>query len=843
LGSMGESAIRGCGSPVMELVGAFRNSSIRVKLSLLVIFNGSLAVFLVGVFLLGYEKFELRDAAAREISIQAGIVADSSTAAVSFTDESAATEILTALRSDPNLIEAAIYGADNRLFAWYEHRGPGVVSSRPPPHPRRTGLYFENGNLFVSRPVLLRGQPIGAVFLKASMNEVDSRLRRYAGIVCLVLLASLGLALLLSTRLQRTITGPLAQLSSVARLVSVEKDYSVRAVKHASDEVGFVIDSFNDMLAQIELREQARKGAEESLRESEERFALAARGANDGLWDWKASTGLMYLSSRGNQILGYPETEKYWTSEDWYGLVHHSDRDRSKAEWLAVGESASGELVSEYRMRRRDGTFIWVLNRGKAVKDGNGAAVRIAGSLTDVTEGKIADPLTGIPNRLYFLDRLESALEASRYADHPFAVLFLDLDRFKLVNDSLGHAAGDDLLSEIAVRLQSSVSESALAGAKGTSVVARLGGDEFAILLLGAARQTDATLLAERVLTHLSAPFQIGNRQLHAGVSIGIAFSSSGDSPEDLLSNADTAMYYAKKAGRGRFEVFDEGMREQAIARLEIETELRKAIDDHELVLFYQPQVSLRDRRITGFEALVRWQHPVRGLVMPGEFIQIAEETDLIVPLGRWVLGEACRQMALWQRRFTQGPPLTISVNVSFKQLTGAGFVEDVKLALAGTELIPGTLRLEMTESTAMTNADETADTLRQLKELNVGLEIDDFGTGYSSLSTLNRLPFDTVKIDCSFVRDLGTSEESLEIVRAILDLARSMSMNVVAEGVETIDQLQKLNALGCTHAQGYYFSKPVGANAAALLFEVEAFKHAFGKIEAGIHEDEFVTS
>ncbi len=686
-------------------------------------------------------------------------------------------------------------------------------------------MYFENGKLYVSRPVLLHGQPIATVFLTASMNEVDSRLRRYVGIVCLVLLASLGIAILLSTRLQRSITGPLAQLSSVARLVSIEKDYSVRAVKHASDEVGFMIDSFNDMLAQIEMREQARRGAEESLRESEERFALAAKGANDGLWDWKASSAKCICPLAGIRSSATPKPRNTWSPEEWYSLVHHADRDRVKSEWDALGESGSGELVSEYRMRCRNSTFIWVLSRGKAVRDENGAVIRIAGSLTDVTEGKIADPLTGIPNRLYFLDRLENAIETYRHSGLPFAVLFLDLDRFKLVNDSLGHAAGDDLLLEIATRLRSSVRENSPAGVKGGSVVARLGGDEFAILLLGAGRETDATFLAERVLAHLSAPFQIGNRQIHAGVSIGIAFGASGETPEDLLRNADTAMYYAKKAGRGRFEVFDEKMREQAIARLEIETELRKAIDDRELVLFYQPQVSLRDRRITGFEALVRWQHPVRGLVMPAEFIQIAEETDLIVPLGRWVLNEACRQMALWQRRFSLNPPLTISVNVSFKQLTGAGLIEDVKLALARTELLPGTLRIEMTESTAMTNAEETAHTLRQLKELNVGLEIDDFGTGYSSLSTLNRLPFDTVKIDCSFVRDLGTNEESLEIVRAILDLARSMSMNVVAEGVETSDQLQKLNTLGCTHAQGYYFSRPVGANAAALLFEVEAFQ------------------
>jgi diguanylate cyclase (GGDEF)-like protein/PAS domain S-box-containing protein len=824
----------------------FRDSSIRVKLSLIVVLDASLAVLLVGGFLLGYERHELRDAAARELSIQAGIVADNSTAALSFADQRAAFETLAALRADPDLIEAAIYDRNNQLFARFErgrgeHLGPSPSEGWPALlRPAQSGVKFVNGNLYVSQTVLLAGQTIGTVILASSMNQVATRLRRYVGFVCLVLLFSLGTALLLSTRMQRTITGPLAQLSSVARLVAVKKDYSVRAIRHGADEVGFLTDSFNEMLMQIEIREQARRGAEESLRESEERFALAARGANDGLWDWKASTGKMYLSPRGNQMLGLPEVEKWWTAEEWESRYHPGDSDRVRAEWNAVHQNAKGDFVSEYRMRCRNGSFIWVLARGKAVRDGNGRVIRLAGSLTDVTEGKIADPLTGLPNRLYFLDRLEDAIDVARCRDLPFAVLFLDLDRFKLVNDSLGHAAGDELLIEIATRLRTSVQTAAISehadgppGAGGSSVVSRLGGDEFAILLHGNDLQAEAAMLAECVLRHLNAPFHIGNRQMFAGVSIGIALSSSGATAEDLLRNADTAMYYAKKAGRARYKVFDEGMREQAIARLELETGLRKAVEDNQLEVWYQPQVSLPGHQITGCEALVRWRHSERGVVPPIDFISIAEETDLIIPLGRWVLGEACRQMADWQRRFAFDPPLTISVNVSFKQLTGAGFVEEVRRILAATELRPGTLRLEMTESTAMTNAAETIDTLRRLKALNVGLEIDDFGTGYSSLSCLNRLPFDTVKIDCSFVKALDEDEESAEIVRAILELARSMNLNVVAEGVETAEQLQRLTSLGCTQAQGYYFSKPLTNGAAALLFEVESMKRAFRLIEA----------
>jgi diguanylate cyclase (GGDEF)-like protein/PAS domain S-box-containing protein len=813
----------------MKRLTAVRNSSIRSRLTLLVVLNGSLALLLVGTFLFGYEKFENREAATRELSTQARIVAVSSTAALSFADEPAATETLNALRADPNLVEAAIYDRHNRLFARFQR---GSSSGRPPEAPRRTGVYFENGNLLVSQPILLGREQIGAVLLKHSMSEVNLRLRRYTGIVCLVLLVSLGVALMLSARMQRAITEPIAELSKVARLVSGKKDYSVRAARHTTTEIGFLIDSFNEMLSQIEFREEARRGAEESLRESEERYALAARGANDGLWDWKLTTGKIYFSPRWNQMLGDPETEKWTDPEDWFSRIHPSDRERVKSEIAAHREGRTKEFVSEYRIRKRNGTFIWMLSRGIVVRDAAGTAVRMAGSQTDITEGKIADPLTGLSNRLYFMDRLENSIEAARYRDVRFAVLFLDLDRFKLINDSLGHAAGDELLEGIAGRLRARVREfDAVHGGRVASIASRLGGDEFGILV-NIHQPSEAALLADRILQHLSAPFQIDGRQVFATVSIGIALSSSGDTPEELLRRADTAMYRAKTGGKARFAVFDEGMRTEAISRLEIETELRTAIDERQLTLHYQPQVSIHGQRITGFEALVRWKHPVRGLVQPSEFIPVAEETDLIVPLGRWVLGEACRQMAEWQRDVAFEPPLTIAVNVSFKQLTDAGFVEDVRRILAETGLCPGTLKLEMTESAVMENPAAAIDTLRRLKDLNAGLEIDDFGTGYSSLSHLNSLPFDTLKINRSFVGKLSGDKESWAIVKTILDLARSMNLDVVAEGVETADQLQTLAALGCARAQGYYFSKPVAADAVPRLFQVEALKRAFRRLE-----------
>jgi diguanylate cyclase (GGDEF)-like protein len=470
-------------------------------------------------------------------------------------------------------------------------------------------------------------------------------------------------------------------------------------------------------------------------------------------------------------------------------------------------------------MRHHNGSFIWILTRGLVVRDEDGIAIRMAGSQTDITEGKVADPLTGLPNRLYLLDKLQNAVEAYSQRPSLFAVLFLDLDRFKLVNDSLGHAAGDALLTGISSRLLSW-----LEGFRRTSgpqsIVARLGGDEFGILLHGPENIEAVFRFAEGLLKNLELPFLIEGRQVFATVSIGIALSTSAETPEHLVRNADTAMYYAKARGKSRYELFDESMRDRALARMEIEAGLRRAIEGNELMLYYQPQVSLLDQRVLGYEALVRWNHPQRGILSPGEFVPIAEETDLISHLGRWVLREACRQMAAWHQAWPSDPPLSISVNVAARQLNENDFPDFVAQALRESGLNPASLKLEMTESSIMDNPEKAAATLRRLKSMGLGLEIDDFGTGYSSLSYLQRLPFDTVKIDRSFVKELGTGAEASEIVRTILDLARSFNMHVVAEGVETVDQMNSLSALGCDTAQGFLFSKPVTPAAAAAGIE-----------------------
>ena len=718
---------------------------------------------------------------------------------------------------EPHVLVACLYDSHGHLFA--EYRSSSSAPALKTPQLRPDGAYFDNGSLTLFRGVTLNGERSGSIALIFDLHDFSSRLVEYAKIALLVLLVSVLATFLISLRLARFIGDPLIQLAAVARQISINKDYSVRAQIRSGGETGLLVDSFNEMLSQIESREQALNNALSSLQESQERYALAAEGANDGLWDWNLITNEIYFSPRWSLMLGYSESERWTTPHEWFSHIHADDCARVRAEIAAHCENKTQEFVSEYRMSHKSGGYIWTLSRGIAIRDSAGKAVRMAGSQTDVTEGKIADPLTSIPNRLYFMDRLESAIETSRRHGGQFAVMFIDLDGFKLVNDSLGHAAGDELLIDVAGRLRASIRSSVRQDGPGQTVVARIGGDEFAILLSHVHQENDASTVASRILDRIGEPFHIDGRRMFVSASIGIALSPTGDTPEDLLRNADTAMYHAKTSGKARYEFFNDGLREQAVTRFETETGLRKAIDENQLVVYYQPIVSLSDNRIVGFEALVRWMHPERGLVPPGEFIPVAETTDLIVLLDRWVLNESCRQMAEWQRSYAPDPPLMISVNISARQFSDSRLAEYVELALAESGLNHSSLALELTESSIMGDTEQAVLTLERLNEMGIRLEIDDFGTGYSSLSYLQRLPFDILKIDRSFVCELTAGSGSMDIVRAILELARSFRLEVIAEGVETEEQLRNLRNLGCNHIQGFLYSKPLDASAAERLY------------------------
>ncbi|MBW3635275.1 MAG: EAL domain-containing protein [Armatimonadetes bacterium] len=578
-----------------------------------------------------------------------------------------------------------------------------------------------------------------------------------------------------------------------------------------------------------------RQQTEKALRQSEERYALAARGSNGGLWDWHLETGEIYLSPRWDAMLGYGENEPDAPSRSkkpaaWLERIHPDDRQGVEEQIELHRSGGALHFESQYRLRCKDGTYRWMSGRGLAVRDVAGRATRMAGSQNDIHERKqveeqllhnaFYDTLTGLPNRALFMNHLERALaRAKRHPNYLFAVLFLDLDSFKMVNDSLGHLAGDRLLMGVAQRLQECL--------RTNDTIARLGGDEFSILLDNIHEAGDAIRVAERIQRDLGAPFALveqSEQEVRASASIGIALSTTHyDDPAHLLRDADTALYRAKEQGRARYEMFDTAMHTKVVARLQLENELRRAIERQEFVVHYQPIIALESGRIAGFEALARWQSPQRGLVPPGEFIPVAEENGLIVPIDRGVLLAACLQMRQWQQLHPRETPLTISVNLSTKHFAQSGLIEQIAQSLERTGIAPHSLKLEITESAIMQEPETVTGKLHQLRELQTQISMDDFGTGYSSLSYLHRFPLDTLKIDRSFINRLGQTEENGEIVQTIVTLAHHLKMDVVAEGVETEEQAAQLKAMGCEYGQGYFFAKPLPAEAVEALLAAEA--------------------
>ena len=559
-----------------------------------------------------------------------------------------------------------------------------------------------------------------------------------------------------------------------------------------------------------------RHRAERELRDAQERFRSAFEHAPIGM-GLSGIDGRFFRVNRAlARMLGRAEDELLGAS--MLGLTHPEDRPQvvEASDRLLAGDVPTSRV--EMRFLHVDGRAVWVGVSVSVVRDVAGQPLYMVSQAEDITERKasgerlahqaIHDPLTGLPNRLLFVDRLRRALaatDASRNGDTVgppagrVAVLFLDLDHFKVVNDSLGHSAGDRLLVAVADRLRAAIRPS--------DTVARFGGDEFTVLCTGVPDETTARELADRVAKAVCRPVQLAEGEVFVTASIGIALSGGElETPETLLRNADSAMYGAKDHGRSRAELFDAGAHDRAVTHLRTGNELHRALERNELRLHYQPIVSLETGRITGFEALMRWQHPERGMVRPDEFIPLAEESGLIVPMGRWALQEACRQASWWH---AQGAPVTISVNLSPRQLAESTLIDEFAEVLRRTSVDPSAIWLEITESTLMRDAESAVVTLGKLRALGVHLSVDDFGTGYSSMTYLKRFPVEALKVDRSFVDGLGEESGDTAICTAVVSLAHALGLRAVAEGVETASQMATLRQLGCELAQGYLFGRP----------------------------------
>ena len=570
-----------------------------------------------------------------------------------------------------------------------------------------------------------------------------------------------------------------------------------------------------------------RKEAETKLREAEQRYRTLVERVPAVVYIQEIgdSDSAVYMSPQIEALTGYSPEECEDSDLRWR-MVHPEDRGRIQSEDGRTGEP--GEVFStEYRVLHRDGRTKWVRNEAVMIEDETSQVRYWQGFMLDITERKALeqemhhqahhDPLTGLQNRALFMDRLKHASARANREGSRVGVLFTDLDNFKVVNDSLGHKAGDQLLIAIAGRLEADL--------RPGDTAARIGGDEFTILAENVTSVGDVVRMAERIAEILQPPFALDQHEVFFTTSIGIALSSPlQQQPADLIRHADMAMYKAKQRGKARYEVFETSMGTDALERLRLEIELRRALGRGEFRVYYQPIVALESGRIVGTEALVRWEHPRRGLLVPGEFLSVAEDTGLILQIGEEVLREACHQLRAWQRRYPAPKPLTVSVNLSPRQLFGPELAAEI---LAETEIDPTTLQLEITEGVMTSNdANSANSTLRSLKDLHIQLAVDDFGMGYSSLSYLKRFPVDFLKIDRSFIAGLGQdtdgASKDAEIVPAMIDLTHALGLKAVAEGVETAEQLAQLQDMGCDFAQGNYFSEPLPSKELSTLLDKE---------------------
>jgi diguanylate cyclase (GGDEF)-like protein/PAS domain S-box-containing protein len=612
-----------------------------------------------------------------------------------------------------------------------------------------------------------------------------------------------------------------ASVASIA--VHAMKGTSFYAVLLVAPIVVIIYVTYKTYLKNVESSanqaEQAQRHAE-LLEESEQRFRSAFHYASIGMALVSENGRWLQVNRSLCQLVGYTEAELLNT--DIQSLTHPDELGEFLIQQSRLTKGLVDGYQAEKRYMHKSGAEVWTLLSVSRVRDPETKSLRFIFQIQDISDRKRAeaqlvhdafhDGLTGLPNRALFVDHLKLAIARHQRREYPlFSVLFFDLDRFKLINDSLGHLIGDQLLVAMAQRIQGCL--------RPGDTIARLGGDEFTVLLEDLKSNSEAIHVADRIQRELSAPFDLEGRQVFTSASIGIAPSTTGyERPEHVLRDADTAMYYAKSLGGSRYQVFDKSMHVRAVKLLEMQNDLRQAIEKNELFVEYQPIVALDTFKITGFEALARWKHSTQGLIGPAQFIPVAEDTGLILPIGQWILREACRQARAWQQLYVGDENLTMSVNLSGKQFAQPDLINLIKDVLAETGLEPKSLKLEITESVVVENVDAASEMLTQLRNLGVGLSIDDFGTGYSSLSSLHRFPISTLKIDSSFVSRMIGHNENTEIVKTIMSLAGNLGMDVTAEGVETLEQVTRLRSFGCGRGQGFFFSRPLSAADAEAL-------------------------
>jgi diguanylate cyclase (GGDEF)-like protein/PAS domain S-box-containing protein len=777
----------------------------------------SLATSLMGLLaaiaaIAAYDQYSLRAVLSEEFSVMSKVIADHSSAAVVFDDNTLAQNNLNALQYREGVLVGCMYRTNTNdgteklpapmLFAHFQ--SDDQQTCPPVTLPPAQQIHFENRYLEILQPISVDGGAVGVLYLRVSLNAVNTQLQHKLLAMIPVVLFAVSIAVLIGVLLSRHISHPLTMLGKTAALVAENDNYAIRADKYSDDEVGQVVDSFNHMLTVIE-HEDAR------LRESEEKFRLISESSKVGIFQMDSRGQCTYVNEELASITGL--SSEQLLSQGWLSVVHPDDKRRVGDQINTLIQKTSQHIAIDCSLLRPNGTVKWITGDIAPLRDADQQQIGFLGTLSDISELKQAydqlehmafyDTLTGLANRRLFRNRLEHMLNNIQRTHNSVALILIDVDHFKNVNDSMGHDSGDTLLTVIAERLKQCV--------RFTDTVARLGGDEFAVILPNVPDMLTVSTIAEKILQGLSKPTLIDDEEVTVSASLGISVAPEDTTEaEVLIKNADMALYRAKDDGRNNFKFFTVEMNILLIAHLNLVQQLRHAIDQQSFLLHFQPQVDLNSGQLVGFEALVRWQHAERGLVSPLEFIPVAEETGLIIPLGRWILRAACQQMRALCDAKLVGNRTVMTVNLSLKQFEDTQLVRYIGEVLVECGLRPAQLELELTESMLMENLDKTLETLQNIKALGIGLSIDDFGTGYSSLSYLKRLPVNVIKVDRSFVMDIPGDTDDMEITAAVIAMAHKLRYKVVAEGIETEAQHRFLRESGCDYGQGYYFSRPL---------------------------------
>ena len=774
---------------------------LRTKLVGSIVLTSILAVVATSFAFVQYDRHQEITTVSEDMRMLASIIANRSTAALIFGDARQAESNLKALGENPNVVMACIYDSGNEVFSY--HHFTHLDQQPCPQKPERSALTIDS-TIEIYEPIELDNLLIGTLYMSVSLDWLSKRWRDQITYILFVVFMVFVASILIAKYLQLLLVRPIKQIATTARNITENKDYSLRAKKGVKDELGDMVDVFNTMLSKIE--EET-----ESLYSSEEKFRQLSALAPVGIFQINLDNQITYVNNRWTEITGI--SQKMINLEHWLGRIRVEDRRRTLKAWSELAQNHQSFVV-EVGFEQEDNSITWTIIEASVLFDSKGEVYGYMGAISDITDLKNAqlqmenlafyDPLTSLSNRRLFKDRLSKAVAESKRRGTFIALLYLDLDQFKRINDSLGHDAGDQLLVEFAIRLQECVRES--------DTVSRIGGDEFTVLLTDIDSSHGVHSIAEKILISLSRPVMLNNQEVINTVSIGITVApSDGDDDISLLRNADLAMYQAKAKGRNNFQFFSESMNSEMMGYLKIEKDLRTSINaENEFVIYYQPKIDLINNRFVGAEALIRWIPDGQEMINPDRFIPIAEESGLIVPIGKWVLRRACLQIKQLLDLGVWPHDARVAVNLSARQFSDPDLVSNLKETLEITGCPVSVLELEITESTLMDNVESAISTMYQIKEMGIAIAIDDFGTGYSSLSYLKRFPIDILKVDRSFVMDIPNDLDDMAITAAVVAMAHKLNLRVVAEGIETKDQLDFLRSNRCEYGQGYLIARPM---------------------------------